>query len=97
LIDIRFYGSIVNLDGLDINRKFVTIVLNCLMGWENVLMNDRTLKYLDDDGTQISSDLIPKPDLCLTCKKDGQTAEEENICSLTRDRDRSAGNRRVLF
>ena len=70
-MDIRFYGSIVKLDGLDINKRFVTIVLNCLTAWKNVMMNDHTLRYLDDDGTEISPDLIPEPDLCLTCKKMG--------------------------
>jgi hypothetical protein len=35
-------------------------------------MNDPTPKYFDDDGTEISPDLIPfpKPGLCITCKKD---------------------------
>jgi len=25
--------------------------------------------YFDDDGNQLNPDLIPKPGLCLTCKK----------------------------
>jgi hypothetical protein len=47
-------------------------------------MNDPTPKYVDDDGTEINPDLIPKPDLCITCKKDGQAGEEEILCNLTR-------------
>ena len=47
-------------------------------------MNDPTPKYSDDDGTEINPDLIPKPDLCITCKKDGQAGEEEILCNLTR-------------
>ena len=33
-------------------------------------MNDNHPKYFDDDGTEINPDLIPKPDLCISCKKD---------------------------
>ncbi len=47
-------------------------------------MTDPTPKYFDDDGTEINPDLIPKPDLCITCKKDGQPGEEEILCNLTR-------------
>lgn len=35
-------------------------------------MNEDMPKYFDDEGNEINSDLIPKPDLCITCKKDGQ-------------------------
>jgi len=41
-------------------------------------------KYFDDDGTEISPDLILKPDLCITCKKNGLSGEEEILCNLTR-------------
>ena len=34
-------------------------------------MEDHKLKYFDDDGTEINPDLVPKPDLCISCKKDG--------------------------
>jgi hypothetical protein len=40
-------------------------------------------KYFDDDGMEINPDLIPKPDLCISCKKDGLD-EEEILCHLTR-------------
>ena len=39
--------------------------------------------FFDDDGTEINPDLLPKPDLCVTCKKDDELSEE-SICVLTR-------------
>jgi len=48
------------------------------------MIGQDTPKYFDDDGTEISPDLIPKPDLCITCKKDGASGEEEILCTLTR-------------
>ena len=47
-------------------------------------MNDNIPKYYDDDGTEINTDLIPKPDLCITCKKDGLSREDEIMCNLTK-------------
>ena len=47
-------------------------------------MENNKPKYFDDDGTEINQDLIPKPDLCISCKKDGQSGEEEILCNLTR-------------
>ncbi len=47
-------------------------------------MGEHGPKYFDDDGTEINPDLIPKPDLCISCKKDGQPGEEETLCNLTR-------------
>ena len=41
-------------------------------------------KYFDDDGTEINPDLIPKPDLCVSCKKDGKSGEEQILCNLIR-------------
>jgi hypothetical protein len=35
-------------------------------------------KYYEDDGTEIN------PDLCITCKKNGLSGEEEILCVLTR-------------
>ncbi len=46
-------------------------------------MEDNKPKYFDDDGTQINPDLVPKPDLCVSCKKDGQP-DQEILCNLTR-------------
>ena len=47
-------------------------------------MDENKPKYFDDDGNEINPDLIPKPDLCITCKKDGQSGQEEILCNLTR-------------
>ena len=48
------------------------------------MMNENRPKYYDDDGTEINPDLIPKPSLCITCRKDEQSGEEEILCTLTR-------------
>ena len=48
------------------------------------MFDQDTSKYFEDDGTEINPDLIPKPDLCITCNKDGRLGEEEIICNLTR-------------
>ena len=45
---------------------------------------DNSPKYFDDDGTEINPDLIPKPYLCISCKKDGVSEKEEILCNLTR-------------
>ena len=37
-----------------------------------------------DDGTEINPELVPKPSLCVTCKKD-DNLNEEILCILTRD------------
>ena len=47
-------------------------------------MENNKPKYFDDDGIEINPDLIPKPDLCVSCKKDEQSGEEEILCNLTR-------------
>jgi len=47
-------------------------------------MKNNGPKYFDDDGAEINPDLIPKPDLCISCKKDEQPGEEEILCNLTR-------------
>lgn len=39
--------------------------------------------YFDDDGNEINPDLFPKPQLCLSCKKD-EGQNEEILCNLTR-------------
>ncbi|MCP4612925.1 MAG: hypothetical protein GY845_29890 [Planctomycetes bacterium] len=38
----------------------------------------------DDEETEINPNLISKPDLCITCKKNGLSGEEEILCNLTR-------------
>lgn len=39
--------------------------------------------FYDDDGTEVNPDLIPKPNLCLICKKQDDL-NEEVLCSLNR-------------
>ena len=39
--------------------------------------------YFDDDGNELNPDLIPKPDLCLSCKKN-EDPNEEILCNLNR-------------
>ena len=41
------------------------------------------MPYYDDDGTEVNPDLIPKPQLCLSCKKNDDPGEEI-LCNLTR-------------
>ena len=41
------------------------------------------MKIYDDDGTEVNEQLLPKPSLCVTCKKDDNT-KEEPICLLNR-------------
>ena len=38
----------------------------------------------DDEETEINPNLISKPDLCITCKKNELSGEEEILCNLTR-------------
>jgi len=47
-------------------------------------MDDNGPKYFDDNGTEINPDLIPKPDLCVSCRKDRSPGKEEILCNLTR-------------
>ena len=41
-------------------------------------------KYFDDDGNEINSDLIVKPDLCISCRKNELIGKDEILCNLTR-------------
>lgn len=47
-------------------------------------MAENVPKYFNDDGAEINPDLIPKPYLCITCKKNELFGEEEILCNLTR-------------
>ena len=40
--------------------------------------------FFNDDGTEINADLVPKPGLCLTCRKDNAGGKEEILCVLNR-------------
>lgn len=44
---------------------------------------DESDGYFNDDGNQLNPDLMPKPGLCLTCKKDTDP-DEEILCNLNR-------------
>ena len=39
--------------------------------------------FFEDDGNELNPDLYPKPQLCLSCKKD-EDSKEEILCGLTR-------------
>jgi hypothetical protein len=39
--------------------------------------------FFQDDGTPINPELIPKPGLCILCRKDDNPSEEI-FCTLTR-------------
>ncbi len=41
------------------------------------------MPYFDDDGTEVNPDLFPKPQLCLSCKKN-EDSSEEMLCNLNR-------------
>ena len=45
---------------------------------------DNHAKYYDDDGIEINPGLIPKPSLCISCRKDGLAGKEGILCNLTR-------------
>ena len=44
----------------------------------------REVSFFRDDGTEINSELVKKPSLCVTCKKD-DNLKEEILCILTRE------------
>ena len=46
-------------------------------------MTDNTPKFFHDDGTEVNPDLIAKPSLCISCKKDG-LQDQDILCSLNR-------------
>ena len=48
------------------------------------MMEENSSRYLNNDGSEFNPDLIPKPDLCISCKKDSLSGEEEILCNLTR-------------
>lgn len=48
--------------------------------------------FYDDDGTKINVELIPKPSLCVTCKKDDSRGKEEILCILTRNDQKAEKN-----
>lgn len=66
--------------------------MSWLMNWshiwsyseEAVSMDEHIPKFFFDDGTEVNPDLIPKPSLCITCKRDGLPGKEDILCILNR-------------
>lgn len=48
-------------------------------------MNDDISGIYNDDGTKIDPETVPKPSLCVTCKKDEKEGEEQMLCLLNRN------------
>ncbi len=48
-------------------------------------MNDEIDGFYDDDGSKINPELVPKPSLCVLCKKNDAEEKEEILCILTRN------------
>lgn len=46
-------------------------------------MEDKPIRFYDDDGMEINPDLISKPSLCTSCAKDDDPSEEP-LCVLNR-------------
>ncbi len=44
---------------------------------------NHTIVFFRDDGTPINAELVPKPSLCILCRKDYNPGEEI-ACILTR-------------
>ncbi len=55
-------------------------------------MNDEIDGFYDDDGSKINPELVPKPGLCVTCKKVDAAEREEILCILTRHDQRDKGS-----
>ena len=49
----------------------------------NVGASDKPFGIYDDDGNEINADLIAKPSLCVSCRRD-QDPSEEVLCFLNR-------------
>ncbi len=47
------------------------------------MKDDGISGYYDDDGEKLNPNLISKPDLCTTCRKD-ENEDEEMLCNLNR-------------
>ncbi len=48
--------------------------------------------FYSDDGEKLNPNLYPKPQLCLSCKKNDEGGEEEMLCTLTRLDQRNSKN-----
>ena len=45
--------------------------------------DNQDFRFYRDDGTEINPELVTKPSLCVTCRKDSNP-DEEILCVLTR-------------
>ncbi len=45
--------------------------------------NDDISGFYDDEGNKLNPDIVPKPGLCLLCKKDDDRSEEM-LCTMNR-------------
>ncbi len=41
-------------------------------------------QYYDDNDNKVDPDIIPKPDLCVTCEKDSIPGMQQIVCNITR-------------
>ncbi len=48
-------------------------------------MNEDICGFYNDDGTKINPELVSKPSLCITCKKNDVKGFEEVLCILNRN------------
>jgi len=48
-------------------------------------MGDEVFGLYNDDGTKIDPETVPKPSLCVTCRKDDEGGEEAILCLLNRN------------
>ena len=55
-------------------------------------MENEIFGLYNDDGTKIEPEAIPKPSLCVTCKKDDEGGEEQMLCLLNRNDQRGEPN-----
>ncbi len=46
-------------------------------------MEEKPFGFFNDDGSEINPELVPKPSLCLTCKKDDDPSQNI-LCTLNR-------------
>lgn len=45
---------------------------------------ENTPTYFNDDGTPLYPERLPKPKLCLSCRKNILKGDEEIVCNLIR-------------
>jgi hypothetical protein len=72
LTDNRLPGTIIGFE-INLRKPFINNCMDAING------------FYDDDGNAINPDLIPKPALCLVCRKNHIDDPIENIlCAMNR-------------